>query len=684
MLTFISTLSKEYLLSSMPNNFVYVHEILENLSMQYAKFKGAKQKKRISSATYSQQAFIRSANENSVDIMLYQPEGVLSAVRDDINPSLKISEGITETYNSRFMGFLDMVAKKRPTIALSAEYSTPYACLEKIIYEHATYFDSNHSCLYALCAEGISVDHFTKWSNNFHSPDHYFDRIEDKHKNLSRYVYIHRESVDRRTQNKLINAMMYLFCVRVSYDEYSDEIIVILPQLKTMPMKDEKHDFEGHYLACGETVFIFNDMSSDVALVSLICSDFMNTSMLAELLKKLQAMRVLVLNPQLNKKPRHGMFRFVQEWFVESADKINKTSIDILALNWSENLVIDSTRVFEESRPWSAYIFNKDGDIIDQYKDTLCRYSNMGLELAFYDSIGYWMLPTFEFVAHLYLTVTSSAEIFKIMDLFKYDEESKLLPCDTGNNICLMNIPNCLRYNTSENRSFSDGLVQALEKEVYCTVCEKQGSRQCVNGDDKPRECDKTRVDYVISSILLDTYYNQSNVDNALYFGNTSRVFDLRGDELKRVTSKMHRGMISRRNLYALRKVHHQLRSTESLRYLNEGDDRDILRFRVPTTVDNANIVFCRTDASTGNIDVEYDRCRVYYLSDCSETTAKYTVSRLVDYKKNRWPVILYYENEQGIMLKFSTFPEDGEYRDPYGKSGDVTGDLVRPGRRNK
>ena len=131
---------------------------------------------------------------------------------------------------------------------------------------------------------------------------------------------------------KLINSLMYVFRVET---EVNEEKLILLPQIKFNPSKDETET------ACGEEVYFFTDNASGGMLSTLICSDGFSFEL--PKFNSLNFEKRLFVHIQLTKDPLHANNEDMLETLLEDgADR------RIIGLSWSSG-----TEVYENggSRP---------------------------------------------------------------------------------------------------------------------------------------------------------------------------------------------------------------------------------------------------------------------------------------------------------------------------------------------
>jgi hypothetical protein len=282
-------------------------------------------------------------NEDNYSVLLLQPKGLISADATGVHHA----DGISAA--KQFRAFLDEARRTNAELAVTPEYSMPWATLlEQLKAGHGP----RKGALWVLGCESVT-----------------YDELAAIKLGVAPQATLLYETL-KPDAKRFVDPLAYVFVSPASNGTDPDKL-VILVQFKTFPMGDIGH-FEINGMQRGHKVYQFGGATNSLRLVSLICSDALN--FLDEQAKAIYD-RTLVLHIQLNQKPRQEQFKQYRSRLMRFAGD----STEIICLNWAEN-------VFETSGAHSKCWHNISGsawylrpDKFDDADQTLITNHRRGL-----------------------------------------------------------------------------------------------------------------------------------------------------------------------------------------------------------------------------------------------------------------------------------------------------------------
>ena len=256
---------------------------------------------------------------------------------------------IDKAHDEKCLEIIQLEIKNPSDILLFPEYCISYDLLDSIINDNKLWPKPNK--LWCLPCQGILHDKF-------------FSIIERYENNG---ISIIDDSYTTVNKKNYINAQMYLF---TTISQSGERRIVLVPQLKTCPMRDVSYDCEEH-MSLGNTIFVYG-ANNGMGLLSLLCADTLNQEIIWQDLC-CQCSNLIVLHPQLNGNCKNTTFRRIRsEMFSQSNKHI------YISCNWAQGTkIIDDKEnpAITINLPWSCIYYKCDPsyDIEQWYKKNLER-----------------------------------------------------------------------------------------------------------------------------------------------------------------------------------------------------------------------------------------------------------------------------------------------------------------------
>lgn len=276
---------------------------------------------------------------------LMRPQFRAEFIYDEMNgPVIK-----NPSFNNACKDLFKKAKEKNIDVLLTPEYCVSYDLIEEIIIDEDGAIKPNLGKIWCICCQGIKYDLFLDYLN--------------KYEELGAKVI--REAVKNADSKNFVNALMYLFML-------PDESICIIPQLKTQIMGDRELLCEGMGMSIGHTIFKFGKQKIN-QLCSIICADSLNLSSISIRDINNGNENVILLHPQLNKKPRDSSFCRLRNTLYDQSSCDN---LIYITANWafgsklthSSSPNTDNTIVI--SNPWTCiYIKDTNGKSINKQRD---------------------------------------------------------------------------------------------------------------------------------------------------------------------------------------------------------------------------------------------------------------------------------------------------------------------------
>lgn len=280
-------------------------------------------------------------------------------------------------HNEKCQMLLETAKSNYIDLVIFPEYCISYELLDKIVNNKELWPDMMK--LWCLPCQGIATKDFEDFLEGLKSKE-----------NIILIDALWNHSVNKK---KFVNACFYCFLV---IDKDEKECLCLAPQFKTHNMSDPTCECEMAGLTTGIKLFTINHR-----LITLLCADALNNDIYWQDLQSENLTNgLLLLHPQLNKKPKHSQFCRIRQ----DMQSHNHPGICITC-NWAENTRIiraEDKNVHDEiTLAWSC-IYHKRQDVSfeDWKKKDMLRKRNSahGLFGAFMTKqrMEVWFSPSSE------------------------------------------------------------------------------------------------------------------------------------------------------------------------------------------------------------------------------------------------------------------------------------------------
>ena len=222
-----------------------------------------------------------------------------------------------------YRGFLDDAIESQAQLAITPEYSVPWAVIGEIA--DGTRRPPKGS-LWVLGCESITPDEL--------------DALRADVNDFAGVRLIH-EPLDpqKRAQTAFVSPLVFVFWAINNAD---DDVLCLLVQFKTIPARDTEN-VELQSLCSGKRVYKFQGCSGDISLLALICSDAFAFS---NALVDAHCTNLLLLHVQMNQKPAHRDYAAYRARLFSVASKSN---VEVVALNWAAKVLLEGS-----TQPWNS------------------------------------------------------------------------------------------------------------------------------------------------------------------------------------------------------------------------------------------------------------------------------------------------------------------------------------------
>ena len=256
-----------------------------------------------------------------------------------------------------YRAFLTDAVASQVQLAITPEYSVPWALVEEII--HGTPRPSKGS-LWALGCESITpreLDALQVAANRNAAVCLLYENLEPQ----------------QRAQAAFLDPLVFVFW---AVNPAGADVMCLLVQFKTVPSRDPDH-VELHSLFLGTSVYKFTAHAADVSLLALICSDaFGFTNDLVDA----HCTNVLLVHIQLNPKPANIDYSAYRSRLFSVASNNN---VEIVCLNWAANVLTEDRPDTSISTPGSAWYISPHGVTL-----TDPAVNQLHLEGVYYSTVG--------------------------------------------------------------------------------------------------------------------------------------------------------------------------------------------------------------------------------------------------------------------------------------------------------
>lgn len=287
-----------------------------------------------------------------------------SLMRVQLNAKLKFDAQkgpcvADEFHEQKCLKIIQMETKKSSDLLVFPEYSISYELLDSIMNDDKLWPQQDK--LWCLPCQGILYEEFLS--------------IMKRYENNG--IIVISDAYSTVNKKNFINAQMYLFTTTTPSGERH---VVLVPQLKTCPMRDISYDCE-EYMSLGNTIFVFGDKNG-IGLVSLLCADSLNQEIMWQDLCR-QCCSLILLHPQLNNNCKNSTFRRIRsEMFSQSNKHI------YISCNWAQGTIIADdrlSRLITINSPWSCIYYKYDPSYsIKQWYDKNLNRLKLNANLLLY------------------------------------------------------------------------------------------------------------------------------------------------------------------------------------------------------------------------------------------------------------------------------------------------------------
>lgn len=254
-------------------------------------------------------------------------------------------------HDEKCLSLLHLAKQRNCDLLLFPEYCISYSVLEQITKDGRLWPENKK--LWVLPCQGISVKEFDT-----------FIQLISSNEN----VFVLDRAWNPRVINKkhFVTALFYCF---LGYRN-DEQILCLVPQLKTQPMGDKDCLCEQSGMSTGGVIFTL-----EKRLLTLLCADSMNNDITWEVFQRngLQMSEFTILHPQLNSHPKDEVFSRLRRDMFDHSERGN-----YITCNWSKGTALyqqsNSDKPVETiSVSWSCIYRKHSEDIFDKWcgKDSL-------------------------------------------------------------------------------------------------------------------------------------------------------------------------------------------------------------------------------------------------------------------------------------------------------------------------
>jgi hypothetical protein len=373
---------------------------------------------------------------NPATFSMLRPQFKEKIIFDDVN-------GVW-TENQDFMRLcfdtLSTAKSEAVDLLITPEYSFPYEVIIEICSNEA--YKPEYGKLWCICCQGIKVSLFKE----------YLKKIQDKEK-----IILIDDALATTTYRKFVNAMFYIFTDK-------EKNIFMIPQIKTEAMGDPMLKCEGVGLSIGNVIYKIGKTTVN-QVSTIICADVFkyNSGDLNHHNIKTANEHLILLHPQLNRKPRHPDFSRMRNT-VYATDHF-KDMIYITS-NWAlDTELISSDGGGNTSfigSPWSSiYIKDIDRQWFEKEEEIRVENDKYGLGFGYHlsNKLKIWYCYSDELMQKIHVKKPGTS--VACVQLPKYEINARQLYCR-----------NFDKWNVEENYSKVDNLSDIIniceDDACYC------------------------------------------------------------------------------------------------------------------------------------------------------------------------------------------------------------------------
>lgn len=399
-------------------------------------------------------------NENSYSLLRFQAHGEIFYSQQGVWLE-------AAGHNEKCLSLLQHAKEKNHDLVLFPEYCISYDFLERLARDDSMWPENKK--LWVLPCQGVPCAEFYD----------FFERVEALHN-----VFLLKTAAQARNVNKKQFITAFFYCFRAWRGE-EEEILCLVPQLKTHPMADSECHCEQPGMSTGNVIFTLNKR-----LITLLCADSLNNKITWQSFQQNGLTNgFVILHPQLNSKPKDPDFsRLRQEMYSHGQPCM------FVTCNWAAGTTLSpkavdaaegeaSKTIIKQS--WSC-IYRKHGDdCFERWrkKDSLhADNEKYGLYGAFMKSerTEVWFSPYHEHALHVMMPNLASNDYGKTQ-LQDIRVKAQLLYCPSASKWEPALIPETTLQQRIDNLSPQDPELSTLShgiKDCYRFPMETAGRRK--------------------------------------------------------------------------------------------------------------------------------------------------------------------------------------------------------------
>ncbi len=206
---------------------------------------------------------------------------------------------------------LAIAYQEQVDLFLTPEYAFPLSLVDRLVLGEEKRPSAGK--LWCLSCEGESYDGFKERLDRWKRDD----------------VIVVSDAFERVERRQFVNVLLFVFILAESGK------LVVVVQLKTIPMRDAVYTHEGAGLCLGNTVYCLGAHQAG-QIYGIICSDAMSGEILYDKFFRTENQHAVILHPQLNPSPDHSHM-------LDLRDSIFKRGLGYQAIYIAANWSRDST-----------------------------------------------------------------------------------------------------------------------------------------------------------------------------------------------------------------------------------------------------------------------------------------------------------------------------------------------------
>jgi hypothetical protein len=249
--------------------------------------------------------------------LLCQPNGTIHA------SAARIGNSNGQAVLPMYRAFLNDAVESQAQIAITPEYSVPWALVREIL---SGVVRPPQGSLWVLGCESITPAEL--------------DALQLEMNGNAAVRLIHEPfDPQRRAQRAFVDPVVFVFW---AVDRADVDVLCLLVQFKTVVSRDPDH-VELLSLYLGTIVYKFTAQAGDVSLLALICSDAFEFT---DALVGEHCNDLLLVHVQLNQRPGYVDYAAYRSRLFSVASNNN---IEVICLNWAANVLLEGS-----ANPWNS------------------------------------------------------------------------------------------------------------------------------------------------------------------------------------------------------------------------------------------------------------------------------------------------------------------------------------------